>query len=225
MKQQLIKFTQYMVPDYALRYLLKLFYSFKAKKLTLSCGVRLGRNITFGGYNRIYSDTKLSNCSLGDFTYVSNDSCINNGDIGKFCSIGPGVRTGMGIHPTVMVSTHPIFYSTLGQSGVTAVKQNYFSETKRTCIGSDVWIGANVVIHDGVVVGDGAIIASGSVVNKDIKPYSVVGGVPAKIIKYRFSVETIDKLLREAWWNDATLSYICKYHQNFHDIKSFFPNR
>jgi acetyltransferase-like isoleucine patch superfamily enzyme len=222
MKQQLIKFTQYTVPDYVLRYLLKLFYKFKAKKLILSNGVRLGRNITFGDYNRIYSDTKLSSCSLGNFTYVSNDSCINNVDIGKFCSIGPGVRTGMGIHPTVMVSTHPIFYSTLGQSGVTAVKKNFFTESKRTFIGNDVWVGANVVIHDGVVVGDGAIIASGSVVNKDIKPYSVVGGVPAKIIKYRFDEETIEKLLKQAWWNDTTLSYIRKYHQNFHDTEKFF---
>jgi acetyltransferase-like isoleucine patch superfamily enzyme len=221
MKQQMIKFTQYIVPEYILRYLLKLFYRFKAKNLTLSCGVRLGRNITFGSYNRIYTDTKLSNCSLGDFTYVSNDSCINNVDIGKFCSIGPGVRTGMGIHPTDMVSTHPIFYSTLGQAGVTAVKQNFFHESRRTHVGSDVWIGANVVIHDGVVVGDGAVIASGSVVNKDIKPYSVVGGVPAKIIKYRFNDKIIDKLLREAWWDDITLSRICKYHQNFHDIKIF----
>jgi virginiamycin A acetyltransferase len=221
MKQQLIILTQYIVPDFALRHLLKIFYRFKAVKLTLSCGVRLGRNITFGSYNRIYSDTKLSNSSLGDFTYISNDSCINNVDIGKFCSFGPGVRTGMGIHPTNMVSTHPIFYSTLGQSGVTAVKQNFFSESKRTHIGNDVWIGANVVIHDGVVIGDGAIIASGSVVNKDICPYSIAAGVPAKIIKYRFSEEIIDKLLKKPWWDDVTLSYIVKYHQNFHDIQRF----
>jgi acetyltransferase-like isoleucine patch superfamily enzyme len=221
MKQQLIKLTQYFVPDFALRYFLKLFYRFKAEKLTLSSGVRLGRNITFGRYNRIFSDTKISNSSFGDFTYIANDSCINNVDIGKFCSFGPGVRTGMGIHPTTMVSTHPIFYSTLGQSGVVAVKQNFFSESKRTHIGSDVWIGANVIIHDGVVIGDGAIIASGSVVNKDINPYSIVAGVPAKIIKYRFSERIIDKLLRKAWWDDATLSYICKYHQDFHDIQRF----
>jgi acetyltransferase-like isoleucine patch superfamily enzyme len=210
MKQQLIILTQYIVPDFALRHLLKIFYRFKAEKLTLSSGVRLGRNITFGSYNRIYSDTKLSNSSLGD-----------NVDIGKFCSFGPGVRTGMGIHPTTMVSTHPIFYSTLGQSGVTAVKHNFFSESKRTHIGNDVWIGANVVIHDGVMIGDGAILASGSVVNKDIYPYSIAAGVPAKIIKYRFSEEIIDKLLKKPWWDDVTLSYIVKYHQNFHDIQRF----
>jgi acetyltransferase-like isoleucine patch superfamily enzyme len=156
----------------------------------------------FGLYNTIYDNVFLENVILNDFTYISNNTIIKNSKIGKFCSIGPGCKIGLGMHPTKnYVSTHPIFFSDKKQSQISFVKKSTFKESDDTFIGNDVWIGANVVILDGVKIFDGAIIAAGSIVNKDVPPYAIYGGVPAKLIKYRFNDITIQKLLRFEWWN------------------------
>jgi acetyltransferase-like isoleucine patch superfamily enzyme len=160
-------------------------------------------NCKFGNYNTIYKYSRLRDAELGDFTYVARDCQIYNTKVGKFTCIGPGVNTGMGAHPSsVFVSVHPLFYSTIGQaSGMTIIDKNLFEEFPETYIGNDVWIGNNVSIKYGVKIGNGAIIGAGAVVTKDVEPYSVVGGVPAKIIKYRFSPEEIDFLERFQWWD------------------------
>ena len=94
-----------------------------------------------------------------------------------------------------------MFYSKAKQNGVTLVKEVIYEEQKQTTIGNDVFIGANVTIIDGVTIGDGAIIGAGAVVVKDIPPYAVAGGIPAKVIKYRFDQDIIEKLLKLQWWN------------------------
>lgn len=152
-------------------------------------------------YNRFYGRCTVTNSSIGRFTYAVN-ARIGNATIGSFCSIGPGaVVGGLGKHPTLWVSAHPVFYSTHNQAGISFAGRNYFDELPKVHIGNDVWIGTGVIILDGVTVGDGAIIAAGAVVARDVQPYSVVGGVPARVLKQRTSPECIEKLNELAWWD------------------------
>lgn len=159
------------------------------------------KDCRFGTYNTIYKNVSLTKVELGDFTYVADDTTMYLTKIGKFCSIGPNVRCGGGSHPTqIFVSTHPAFYSTKRQAQVTFVENDCFGDHKATTIGNDVFIGANVFVVDGVNIGDGAIVGAGAVVTKDVPPYTVVGGVPARVLKQRFSQEDIDFLLSLKWW-------------------------
>jgi acetyltransferase-like isoleucine patch superfamily enzyme len=138
--------------------------------------------------------------------------------IGKFCSIGPEFKCGIGKHPSQKyVSTSPVFYSNGGQLPLSFVSKNYFDEYDTTIIGNDVWIGSDVIIMDGVNIGDGAIIASGAVVTKDVEPYSVVGGIPARHIRYRFNPEEIAFLLDFKWW-DKDREWLKTHAAEFHDI-------
>lgn len=155
----------------------------------------------FLGYNKIRGKASLSNVRMGRFTYVG-ESNLSNCNIGAFCSIGREVFVGgLGSHPGYWLSTHPVFYSTLKQAGITFVLESKYEEHKQTYIGNDVWVGLRCVLIDGVTVADGAIIAAGAVVVSDVPPYAVVGGVPAKIIKYRFTKDLVDELLEWQWWN------------------------
>jgi acetyltransferase-like isoleucine patch superfamily enzyme len=113
-----------------------------------------------------------------------------------------------------MVSTHPAFFSRHHKSSsLSFAVDKSFEEKLNTTIGNDVWIGANAVVVDGVTIGDGAIIAAGAVVTKDVPPYTIVGGVPAKIIRKRFSEAEINFLLDLRWWekSDAWLQEYGKY--------------
>lgn len=163
----------------------------------------------FEGKNRLNVNAQVSKSHIGLGTYISGNSKLRNVKIGRFCSIGQNVETGFGIHPTHYLSTHPAFYSTRKQAGFSFVHEQLFEEHKfvdmnkkyYVAIGNDVWIGNDVKIMDGIVIGDGAIIALGSIVTKDVEPYSIVGGIPAKLFRMRFSDDTIKKLLEIQWWN------------------------
>lgn len=178
-------------------------------------------NCKFGVFNTIYNDVSLNNVNLGDFTYIAEDTKISRTSIGKFCSIGSDCKIGLGKHPAKdFVSTHPIFFSTLKQAQITFADRDYFEEFENIEIGNDVWIGANVIVVDGVKIGDGVIVAAGSVITKNIPPYTIVGGVPAKIIRYRFEKEEIEKLLKLKWW-DMDVKYLKNNFKKFHDIKEW----
>lgn len=162
----------------------------------------LAYNTLFGYHNIVYDNTLLTNVVVGDYTYIGGESKISNATIGKFCSLGPEIRIGLGRHPIHLKSTFPGFYSDNGYYGVAKEYVNNEKEYQEIAIGNDVWIGARAMILDGVTVGDGAVVAAGAVVTKDVPPYAVVGGVPAKIIKYRFDEKRIKILLETKWWED-----------------------
>jgi len=142
---------------------------------------------------------KIKDSKIGKYSRVNSGAKIAYTDIGNFSGISFGSRVGVGGHPTQMVSTSLIFHKR------NIIKDEWAKEinfTKgRVEIGNDVWVGMHAMILTGVKIGDGAIIAAGSVVTKDVPSYAIVGGVPAKIIKYRFEPEVINKLLEIKWWD------------------------
>lgn len=211
------------ITGWFLWYIKKIFLEMKYRSKHLKIGyMASARKCTFGKFNTLYSNSKLKSVNIGDFSYISHNTQIMNTDIGKFCSIGPNVKCGLGIHPSRnFVSTHPIFFSAKKQSQITFSDKDYFVEYKKISIGNDVWIGYGAIILDGAEIGDGAIIAAGSVVTKDVSPYAIVGGVPAKLIRYRFEEKMIKTLLEDKWW-DKDVSWLKANYKKFHDIHSYF---
>ena len=164
----------------------------------------------------IYSPKHINTSEILDYTYISYNSWISNTKIGKFCSIGPNLVCGWGIHPTNGLSTSPSFYSTKSPNNVSFSTEDKIEERKPITIGNDVFIGANVTILDGVTIGDGAIIGAGAVVSKDIPPYAIAVGCPIEIKRFRFNKEQIDALKKIEWWNydDDKLKDVEKYFFN-----------
>ncbi len=205
----------------AKRYLYTLKY--RKKHVIFAGGVEIGYNSTFEGYNKIGNKT-LFKGHLGRCSYIGS-SCHIVANIGRFCSIASNVTTVEGTHPTKdWVSTHPAFFSTAMQCGMTYVTETQFDEnTKPVVIGNDVWIGEGAKLIGGVTIGDGAIIAAGAVVTADVPPYSIVGGVPAKTIRMRFSKEQIERLLAIKWWekDDAVLKEWTKHYDNIEAFLGF----
>ena len=150
---------------------------------------------------KLYTPYHINNTTIGNYTYIAQNSYISFTTIGKFCSIGPNLLCGWGVHPTNGISTSPFFYSTMKQNGETLSQTNKIKERKPIIIGNDVFIGANVTILDGVTIGDGAIIGAGAVVSKDIEPYAIAVGSPIRIIRKRFDDDTIRNLIKIQWWN------------------------
>lgn len=188
-------------------------YYFVREKIFFSRGA-YAENSEFFGFNRVGSKSKVYNSKIGSCTYLGSNNCFDGVSIGKFCSIANDVKIDLGKHPTSQfVSTSPIFYSFLNPS----IKSfNYipgaieeFEESPKTIngynaeIGNDVWICNGVRIKQGVIIGDGAIVASGAVVTKNVEPYSIVAGVPAKLIRKRFNDKEIEFLLEFKWWNKS----------------------
>ncbi len=173
-----------------------------------------------GAHSRVYPPFCLRNTSLGAYSYIARNADINNCEIGKFCSIGPNFCCGLGIHPIHGISTSPMFYSTAKQNGITFCQEGKVQEFKQTRIGNDVFIGANVTVLDGVHIADGAVIGAGAVVVEDIPPYAVAVGVPAKVVKYRFSEETIASLLERKWW-DYPEEQLRTIERSFWDVNDF----
>lgn len=145
--------------------------------------------------------TSLTECQVGAYTYFALGCNVGRTAFGNFCSVGPELLCGGGDHPSSMVSTSPVFYSTMGQCGTTFATSDRFDESPPVTVGNDVWIGARVFIKSGVTVGDGAILAAGAVVVRDVAPYAVVGGVPARVLRMRFEESVIADLLNLRWWD------------------------
>jgi len=144
-------------------------------------------------FKRLYS--RFYKSSIDDYSYLARNCFVNNTDIGKFCLIADNCIIGFASHPLDWVSTSPVFHS-----GSNIFKKNFsahpFKSNKRTGIQNDVWIGINAIIADGVTIGNSAVIAAGAIVTKDLPPYIIVSGAPAKIIRYRLPEDKRNAVLQ-----------------------------
>jgi len=166
------------------------------KSASLSRNVRLEKCVT------LEYGTHIQTGLIGKFTYINKYSLVdkNTQSIGRFCSIAYGVKIGLGHHPVDWVSTHHFAYDK--KYGFINESRDFEDHSRQRCIiGNDVWIGGNSIILAGVKVGDGAIVGANSLVTKDVEPYSIVFGTPAKFHRYRFDEKIREELLKIQWWN------------------------
>lgn len=194
-------------------FLIGLFEFFKEITRNTSNKIRFSKSIIDRGSSinkdteieanvHVFNNCIINNCKISSYTYIGRNSLVQNVRIGKFCSIANDVFIGLGKHPPDYFSTSPLFYRINNAFNISLVEKNLdFKEYDQIEIGNDVWVGARVIIMDGIKIGNGAIVAANSVVTKDVPNYAIVAGVPAKIVRYRFSEEKIKKLLALQWWN------------------------
>lgn len=192
---------------------------------------RIAFDSGFEGANKLCKNVSFSG-KMGYGSYIAENSVIQ-GEVGRFTSIAPNVVCDPGTHPYTYpyVSTCPLFFSNRRQNGIAWVDEVKFPELRyvnhtsnAVKIGNDCWLGQNVFIVGGVTIGDGAVVLAGAVVTKDVPPYAVVGCVPAKIIRYRYSDADIAFLLNVRWW-DKDIEWLKKNKEAFLDfskLKSLF---
>ena len=184
--------------------------------------------VRFSRNNKVYKYSRLRDVTLGKFSYVSRGTQVYAATVGSFSCIGPETIIGPGEHPVKgYVSSHPVFYSSLAQAGITFTDQDFVEEIPHTVIGNNVWIGARCVIRAGVHIGDGAIIAAGAVVTKDVEPYTICGGVPAKIIRRRFEPHEEQSIIESKWWEwgDDELAKNAHWFRNLSDFTQHYRSR
>lgn len=184
---------------------------------------------TLCGRNFVGKGTVLKNAELGYGSYINAGGDLTNTRVGKYTSIGTNVSTVLGRHPVKkQVAMHPAFYSAGNEMGFTYTGQTTFEESGfldaaagiQVIIGNDVWIGNEVKLMEGVTIGDGAVIGAGAIVTKDVAPYSINVGIPAKQVDTRFTAEQIEKLLKFQWWNQDE-DWIREHIAEFSDIEKF----
>lgn len=177
-------------------------------------GVCMTPDNQIGPNSHILSNTILNHVNIGSYTYIGENSIFQNTSIGNYCSISREVFCGLGSHPLDSFSTSPLFYRRNNTFGLNVVtKDSPHVEFQPITIGNDVWIGARAIIMDGVTIGNGAVIAAGSIVTKDVPPYAIVAGVPARTLRYRHSEENIKKLTDSNWWKDNPHEVINKMQE------------
>ncbi len=173
-------------------------------------------NVKKGRGVKIYSGCHIIDTVIDDFTYCSYDSKIYNAKIGKFCSIASRVTIGAAEHPLDWISTSPVFEDVKNSGTNVKFATEKMPLVKTTNIGHDVWIGEGAMIKQGVTIGNGAVIGAMAMVTKDVPPYAIVAGIPAKLIRYRFDENIIIGLQESKWWNydDGKLREVGKNIKN-----------
>lgn len=184
-----------------LKFILQLLPNLFKPNISLTAFVYAGSSVARTAF--VHRGCKVRNSSVAANSYVAAHSWLTNTDVGRFCSIGNNVVCGLATHTLTNISTSPLF--TLRRN---AVRQRWTERDvaentdclPRTLIADDAWVGSNAMIMSGVSIGVGAVIGAGAVVTKDVPPYAIAVGVPAKVIKYRFDAELRAKLLASRWW-------------------------
>lgn len=169
--------------------------------------------------SKIEAGSSIVKAEMGRNSFCGYDCMIINCKIGAFCSLADNVSIGLASHPISWVSTSPVFIENKDSIRTKYAKHPYKANIE-TIIGNDVWIGKGAYIKAGIKVGDGAIIGMGAVVTSDVPDYAIVGGVPARVIRMRFTEEQIQRLKKLSWWNWDD-ERIKKYGVYITDIEEF----
>lgn len=203
------------------------------KKCIFRSRAKTDRKTFFEGRNLLDKNSELLNSRIGYASYLGEGSKLRQCRIGRYTSIGPAVSCVIGKHPINFVSTHPSFFSLRKQVGFTYVNEKKYDEFEpelyegySISIGNDVWIGAGATLKEGICISDGAVIGAGTLVLQDVPPYAIVGGVPAKVIRYRFEKEDVDFLLKLKWWDkeEAWIKDHADYFENIDELKKQIEN-
>lgn len=162
------------------------------------------RNSTFEKPSKAEAGSTVLDTTMGRYSYCGYHCTLIHCKIGRFTSIADHVSIGLATHPMEWVSTSPAFYHGRDSIPKDLASLDYDPSAPETTIGNDVWIGEGAQVRAGLTIGNGAIIGMGSVVTKDVPPYAIVAGNPARLIRYRFSEELCDRLNRSQWWERDT---------------------
>lgn len=164
--------------------------------------VRL-REVTLGRWLELADGVRVEYASIGDYSYLMEGTAAADCDIGRFTAIAAQCRIGPPNHPMERPTQHRMTYTPEYYWPAVPRDAGFFERRRgaRTTIGHDVWIGHGATVLAGITIGNGAVIAAGAVVAKDVEPYTIVGGVPAKVIRRRFPEDIAERLERLAWWD------------------------
>lgn len=160
-------------------------------------------NSTLGRYTEVSERCRLEEVVMGDYSYIMQDGSVWCAEIGKFANIAAAVRINATNHPTWRATLHHFTYRAADYFDGAENDHDFFEwrRENRVTIGHDVWIGHGATVLPGVTVGNGAVIGAGAVVSKDVAPYTIVGGVPARLIRERFAPETAARMESLSWWD------------------------
>jgi phosphonate metabolism protein (transferase hexapeptide repeat family) len=161
------------------------------------------RESELGAWTAVGPRTTIAESKLGDYSYVMNDGNVIYSEIGKFCSIAAFARINPGNHPLGRAALHHFTYRSRSYQLAEDDDREFFEwrRSSKVTLGHDVWVGHGAVILPGVQIGSGAAIGAGAVVSKNVPPFAVVAGVPARVIRFRFEEDVREGLIELAWWN------------------------